>query len=145
MPLYPSPESATPIRHFRSLVFGSDLEVILESPGQRLKKGEADIAQQGSVTNIDFALLDLFLRSARKEKGEVRGSPRGRVTLNNTLTIDLGLHEVYVKGYELSSNAGGSTFICSSKSETNYKIPLTMDMNIILTTLEYLLHVETCV
>ena len=139
MPLYPSPQEATPIRHFRSVVMDT-IEILLESPEERLNKGAADIAKQGSVTNVDFELLKHFLRSARKEK-----DPRGRITLNNTFTIDLGLREAYVKGYELQSNGGGNTYICSSKSETSYRIPLTMDMNIILTSLEYLYHVETCV
>ena len=144
MPLYECKAPSLPVRSFRSLVFHESLEIILESPGQVKAKGCSDIALVGSVIGIHTDALKTFLKAAKK--GET-----GLIRLNETLTIDTEDKLILMKGYKLKSFAAGETgqlnetYICCSETDTVYAIEYTFDNKYIITTLEYLYHMITCV
>jgi hypothetical protein len=138
MPLIESFTPSVPVRHFRSLVFDKSLEIILENSEGRRIWGAADIANAGTVSNIDYKLVKYFLDNAKK-------TYKGKITLQNNLTIDIENKLISVRGYLLTSRGGGKTYMCSSESNTTYSIQIEFDLNKVITCLEYFYHVSTCV
>ena len=138
MPLVDSFTPSVPIRHFRSLVFDKSLEIILENSEGRRIWGAADIANSGSISNVDYKLLKNFLDNAKK-------TYKGKITLQDILTIDLDNKLISVRGYLLTSKGGGKTYMCSSSTDTIHCIQIDFDINKVLTCLDYFYHVSTCV
>ena len=117
MPLLPSPPSAVVCRSFYSLIFGKNLEILLENTG-----------------SIDLKNLKAFLQSDKK----------GILYLNKNIRFDLENKEIHVRGYELNSYEGW-TVLSSKISDTTHKIPIDFDQKILITTLEYFYHMMSTI
>lgn len=76
----------------------------------------------------------MFLDCAKKDI-------RGKIQLTPHFMIDLDLMKMYVKGYLIQENP--TQYMCSSLG-TTHTVHYTFNNSKVITTLEYLYHMMTC-
>jgi hypothetical protein len=132
MPLYPSAIPSAPLRTFRSIVLAADLEIILEA--------EAG----GKVSGLNLPAFAAWLSSVKK-KGSEECGPRGEFILNETFRINPSLHTIFIRGFKVAESENkGRVFFCSPLA-SSWTVISYKSFETVLTALEYVYHMETCV
>jgi hypothetical protein len=121
---------SAPLRTFRSIILDKDLEIILESEAT------------GKVTGLNLPAFAAWLSSVKKGNG---GGSAPEFILNETFRINPSIRTIFIRGYKIAdSESTGRVFFCSPLAQT-WTVISYKSFEPVLTALEYVYHMETCI